>query len=185
MFNIGDTIIYSAHGVCVIDDICEKTCLGVTKDYYVLHPVQDSKLTICAPVDNDRVVMMELIHKDEAEEIVESFKLPGISWVDIGSQRNEIYNSIIRKSDRKEIAKVLNTLMRKKYRADINKKKLYEQDLKLLTFIENILLRELATSLDTNFEAVYERVNGLIAASEEEAVSAKDTEKGVEDNELK
>jgi CarD family transcriptional regulator len=145
MFNVGDLIIYSAHGVCEIDDICEKTGLGVTKDYYVLHPIQDSKLTISTPVDNDMVMMLELLHRDEAENIIESFSKPGISWLEISSQRAEIHNSIVKKGNRKEIATVLNTLMRKKYRADINKKKLYEQDLKLLTFIQNILIRELAT----------------------------------------
>lgn len=167
MFNIGDIIIYSAHGLCQIDDICEKTFLGVTKEYYVLHPIKDSKLTISTPVDNDKVVMLDLMDRKEAKEIVESFKLPGINWVEISSQRAEIFNSIVKKGNRKDIAKVLNTLMRKKYRADINKKKLYQQDSELLTFIQNILLTELAKSLDTTFEEMYEKVNGLIAESEE------------------
>jgi CarD family transcriptional regulator len=180
MFNVGDVIIYSKHGVCKIDDICEKTCLGVTKDYYILHPIHDSKLTICAPVDNDKLVMLDLIHRDEAEEIVESFRLPGIDWIDISNERAEVYNSTVRKGNRREIANVLNTLMRKKYEADINKKKLYEQELKLLTSIQSILFSELAVSLNTTFEAIFENINGLIAASEEELGFIKDNVKGVE-----
>ena len=34
MFNIGDMIIYSAHGVSKIDNICEKTFANVTRNYY-------------------------------------------------------------------------------------------------------------------------------------------------------
>jgi len=55
MVNVGDCIIYSAHGVCVIDDICKKNFGGETKDYYVLHP---------------KVAMLDLIHRGQAEEII-------------------------------------------------------------------------------------------------------------------
>ena len=43
MYNIGDLIIYSSHGICRIDDICEKEYYGVAKNYYVLHPMEDYK----------------------------------------------------------------------------------------------------------------------------------------------
>lgn len=174
MFNIGDLIIYSAQGICQIDDICKKTCFGATKDYYILHPIQDIKLTIYIPVDNDKVVMMGLVHRDEAEEIIESFKLPGTSWVDISSQRAEIYNAIVKRGNRKEISKVLNTLIRKKYEADINGKKLYQQDSNLLIYIKNILLTELAMALNTTFDAIYEKIIRLIAESEEELGQVED-----------
>lgn len=166
MFNIGDLIIYSIHGICHIDDICEKTYLGVTKNYYVLHPVEDSKLIISTPVDNDKVTMQELIHRDEAEEVLESFKLPGISWIEISSQRAQIYSEIVKTGNRKEISKIVSTLMRKRHKAEINGKRLYLQDNRLLTFIQNIMFTELAMSLNTTTEAIYEKINSLINANE-------------------
>jgi CarD family transcriptional regulator len=36
MFKVGDSIIYSAYGVCQNDEICDKTVQGVTRTYYVL-----------------------------------------------------------------------------------------------------------------------------------------------------
>ena len=57
MFTIGDTIIYSVHGLCQIDDICEKTYSDVTRNYYVLHPLSQTNLTISVPVDSDKVIM--------------------------------------------------------------------------------------------------------------------------------
>ncbi|MDQ6596090.1 CarD family transcriptional regulator [Bacillus salipaludis] len=42
MFNIGDLIIYSGHGICRVDDICEKTVSGITRTYYVLHPMENN-----------------------------------------------------------------------------------------------------------------------------------------------
>ena len=64
MFEIGDLIIYSAHGICKIDDICERTVSGVTRSYYVLHPMENyTQLTIRTPVNNDKVVMLSLLKK--------------------------------------------------------------------------------------------------------------------------
>ncbi|MFL0268692.1 CarD family transcriptional regulator [Candidatus Clostridium radicumherbarum] len=163
MFNIGDLIIYSVHGICHIDDICEKTYSGITRNYYILHPIDDCKLKISTPVDNNKVTMLELIDKYEAEEILESFKLPGVSWVEIGSQRSEIYYEIVKKGNRKEISKVLNALLRKKHKTEVNGKKLHEQDNKLLKFIENILFTELAMSSNTDYEAIHEKVTSLIS----------------------
>jgi CarD family transcriptional regulator len=167
MFNIGDLIIYSGQGICSIDDICERTFLGVTKSYYVLHPIENSSLKISAPVDNDKVMMLELINKNEAEEIIESFRLPGIGWIEIASHRIQGYSEIVKKGNRKEISQIANTLMRKKYKAELSGKKLYEQDSKLLTAIQNILFTELAMSLNTTFEEINEKIKSLIAIDEE------------------
>jgi CarD family transcriptional regulator len=185
MFNIGDLIIYSAHGICHIDDICEKTYSGITKSYYILHPVQDNKLTINIPVDNDKVTMLKLIDRDEAEEIIESFKLPGIDWIELSNQRTEIYAGIVKSGNRTEICKLLNTLMRKNYEAEINGKKLYEKDIRILTLIQNTLFAELAMSLDTTYEEIYEKIISLIAVSEKVSALGKNTMGGVDNNEYR
>ncbi|MGM0901187.1 MAG: CarD family transcriptional regulator [Bacillota bacterium] len=123
MFNIGDLIIYSGHGTCQIDDICEKTISGITRDYYVLHPMENNPpLTISTPVTNNKVVMLELIQKEEAHKILESFKKPGVMWDDNPNTRYNIYSELINTCERKEIAKVINTLMRKKIEAERKEK---------------------------------------------------------------
>ncbi|ASN06413.1 CarD family transcriptional regulator [Virgibacillus necropolis] len=163
MFTIGDLIIYSAHGICKIDDICEKTVSGVTKTYYVLHPMENNQhLTISTPVNNDKVVMLELIHKEEANEILEAFKGPGIEWNDKANMRLHLYSDIVNTGNRKEIMKVVNTLMRKKAEAELNERKLYEQDRKLLNTTQDILFKELAISLNTTYDKINEMVVRLI-----------------------
>lgn len=162
MFSIGDLIIYSAQGVCHIDDICEKTYEGVTRNYYIMHPMNNSKLKISTPVDNDKVSMLELIDRRKAEELLESFKLPGIDWIELNSQRNQTYSEIVKRGNRLEISSIVNTLMRRKHKAEINKKSLNSKDNKLLTLVQNTLFTELAMSLDTTYEAINEKVNSLI-----------------------
>lgn len=166
MFNIGKLVVYSSRGICCIYDICEKTYFGVTKNYYVLYPIEDSKLRISIAVDNDKVTMLELLTKEEAEEIVESFRLPGINWIEPDNERNQIYSDIVKKGNRKEISKIANTLMRKKIKIKKHGNKFYEKDKKLLTTIQNILFAELAFSLNTTFEVIYEKISRLINENE-------------------
>ena len=162
MFDIGDLIIYSGQGICRIDAICEKTYLGVTKDYYVLHPVENKKLEISIPVDNDKVKMLNLMPPEEAEEMIESFKLPGIEWIEVMGTRAQTYSDIVKHGNRRDIAKLANTLMRKKRMTEGCGRRFHEKDKQLLTHIQHILFAELAISLTTTYEEIARRIDGLI-----------------------
>lgn len=163
MFNIGDLIIYSAHGICKIDDICEKTVAGVTRKYYVMHPVEnDNQLRISTPVDNDKVKMQGLIEKEEAFELLESFKYPGAKWLDNANTRNNSYTKAVDSGNRKEIAGVANTLIRKRIELERDDKKLNQKDGKLLRYIQNILFKELAIALDTTEGQIHDMVSKRI-----------------------
>ena len=145
-----------------MDDICEKTYQGFSRKYYVLHPVYNDKLEISIPVDNNKVNIQEIIKKEEAEEIMEAFSYPGIEWIEITSRRHQIYSEIVKTGNRKEISKVLNTLMREKYKTELTGKKFYEQDNKLLTLIQNILFADLAMSFNTTSDQISELVKNKI-----------------------
>lgn len=163
MFKKGDLVIYSNHGICKIDDICEKKIAYVTKNYYILHPMNDKKLSISIPVDNNKVSMLELLTKEEAKVILESFKEKGVDWIDVNKDRTEIYNEIIKLGNRIEIAKIINTLMKEKVLLESNGKKFYEKDEKMLLGIKNILFSELAFLLNTTSEEIEQKVSGYIS----------------------
>ena len=154
MFNIGDVVIYSAHGISKIDNICEKTFSNVTKTYYELHPLEQTNLMISTPVDNDKVVMLKMMDRKEAEEILQSFQQTGIHWVSNPRERSLQYKKVVKNGDRNEIAKVVNTLMRHNIELKKDNKKLYEQDRRILDTTQNILFKELAMSLDTSYEMI-------------------------------
>ncbi|WP_235829609.1 CarD family transcriptional regulator [Clostridium nigeriense] len=162
MFKKGDLVLYSSHGICKIDDICEKNFSNIKKDYYILHPMNDKKLSISIPVDNDKVAILELLTQEEAKVILESFKDEGIDWIDIDRDRSEIYNEIIKNGNRTEIAKVANTLMKEKASLESNGKKFHEKDKKMLLGIQNILFSELAFLLNTTCEEIEQKVCGYI-----------------------
>ncbi|WP_453992890.1 CarD family transcriptional regulator [Bacillus nitroreducens] len=163
MFNKGDLVIYSNMGICRINDICEKTYAGTTREYYVMHPIEDETLTIQNPVNNDRVMMKKIIGTIEAEEVLESFKVPGIEWIDNGNERNRTYSGIVSSGDRKGISSIINTLLCKKYNLEMADKKISEQDRKLLLSTEKVLFREIAIALNTTVEAISNQVDRMIS----------------------
>lgn len=154
MFKIGDMVVYSVHGLSKIIDICEKTIAGETKMYYVLQPLEQPSLTISTPVDHQKGLIFEMMKKDEAEKILQSFAEPGADWVSEVRQRMTKYHQKVKSGDRRQIAGVLNTLMRKNIEASKSKKKLYDQDRKLMETIQNILYKELAIVLNKSFDEI-------------------------------
>ncbi|GAB3800587.1 CarD family transcriptional regulator [Virgibacillus kimchii] len=162
MFKVGDLIIYSTHGLCEIEDISEKKVGGVTRTYYVMHPVEDTNLTISIPKKLGEKNMQPLMGKEEAQKILQSFQMDGIAWVEDARDRYKKYSSIVKTGERTDISKVANTLMRKVNEASKDKKRLSEQDRKLLESIQTILFQELAVTLNKPREEIAEQVYSMI-----------------------
>lgn len=158
MYSVGDLIMYSSHGICEIDDITEKSFSNQTKTYYVMHPINNAQLVINVPIHSDKLNLKDIVNKATAQKIIDSFKHPGVDWIEKNNHRIHIYSEAIKHGDRYEIAKIVNTLMVKQYELDLLDKKLSSQDMKLLSSIQNILFSELALSLETTSDDIYNRV---------------------------
>lgn len=171
MFKIGDLIVYSGHGICRVDEISDKTYTGITKAYYVLHPIENSqKLTISTPVDNDKIVIVKLMNKEEAENILESFNSAGINWIEKPQLRGQMFKDIVYTGNRMDIAKVANTLLWKKHEIEMARRKFYEQDNRILSTIQNILFKELAIALNTSSEAIIEKIKSMLRINDKTTI---------------
>jgi CarD family transcriptional regulator len=73
-----------------------------------------------------------------------------------------VYPEIVNTGNRMDIAKVANTLLRKKQELESEGRKFFVQDSRLLTTIQNILFKELAIALNTSSEAISEKVNNML-----------------------
>ncbi|PAV28064.1 CarD family transcriptional regulator [Virgibacillus profundi] len=162
MFSVGDLIIYSTHGLCEIVEISDKTLNNVTRTYYVMHPIDDPKLKISSPVDNEKATMHPIMEKEEANGVLESFQEPGIQWIDDSRQRNKKFQGIVNTGDRHDISNLINTLMRKEQEIRKDNKKMSIQDRKVLEQTQSIMFTELAVSLDTSFEKITKKIKGMI-----------------------
>lgn len=160
MFKIEDQVIYSVHGICRIDDISEETIDGVTKQYYVLHPIENGhRMTITIPVDNNKVAILPLLKKEEAATIIDSFNFEGIDWIEDGQARYKAYNEIVNRGDRKEIAKLINTLKRKDLELKETSGRLEDRDQKILNTVQSIFFKELAFALKRTYSEINEAIS--------------------------
>lgn len=166
MFCVGEVVIYSAHGLCQVQEICEKTYGGKSRMYYVLHPIDDPQLTISIPTDSAAATVLPLIDKEDAESMIHSFDQPGIPWIENGNQRSLKYQGTINQGNRQHICQVVNTLMKRKYDAEKDGKKLGKTDLKLLETVQKILFTEFALVLRTTVEDIQTRVDNRIQLQE-------------------
>jgi len=158
MYSVGDVVIYSSHGLCSIEDICEQTFSDITKTYYVLHPLNDSKLTIRTPIDNAKKQLRDIIKKDEALKILHSFTSPGVEWIEQNTHRMRSHIEIIKSGDRQKQANLLNTLLRKKLEFLAIEKKFPNQEEKLLQTLQESIFSEFSIALDKPSEEIYEDV---------------------------
>lgn len=158
MYNVGDVVIYSSHGLCSVEDICEQTFSDITKTYYVLQPLNDSKLTIRTPIDNAKKQLRDVIQKEEAIQILQSFTSPGVEWIEQNTHRMRFHVEIIKTGDRQKQANLLNTLLRKKFEYEANEKKFPNQEEKLLHSLQEIIFSEFSIALDKPSEEIYDYV---------------------------
>ncbi len=163
MFTIGDLVIYSTHGICKIDDICERTVGGKTREYYVLLPKADEhQLKISVPVDNKQGKILELMNKDQSVEILESFKGQGAKWNENANVRFNSYTKLVNAGEREDIASVVNTLMRKEMEFDTIDRRLHQRDHQLLNEAQDVLFGEIALTLNTTKKDINNRVRETI-----------------------
>lgn len=164
MYEIGDVIIYSVHGLCRIVDISEMTVSDKTRMYYIMHPIGDDNLVISCPVDSKDVLMLRTMDRKEAEKILRSFALPGVEWIDDYRQRSVKYKEMVSDGDRGKAAKIANTMLLKNTELQTNRKNLYEADRRMLADIQNVLYKELAMTLDTTSEDIENQIDQMIQA---------------------
>ncbi len=163
MFKVGDLIVYAEHGICRIDDITDQTFSGITREYYILHPIKnDQNLTISVPVNIKNSSMQNIMDKDEAEDILKVMETEEVEWIEKLQDRNRQYTKIVNTGDREEIAQVARTLIKKKREIEEEGKKFPENDRTLLETIESILFEEIAIALDTTPNKITQRIENII-----------------------
>ncbi|MGE7696343.1 CarD family transcriptional regulator [Lysinibacillus sp. NPDC094177] len=158
MYNVGDVVIYTSHGLCSIEDICEQTFNDITKSYYVLQPLNAPQLTIRTPIDNSKKQLRDIIKEEEALSILHSFTSPGVEWIEQNTHRMRFHLEIIKSGNRQTQANLLNTLLRKKLEYSATEKKFPNQEEKLLQSLQDTIFSEFSVALNKSSDEIYEYV---------------------------
>lgn len=165
MFKTGEYFIYSTQGVCCVDHIGDYEINGTDRRCYVFHPVKDEKSTITTPVDNQRVIMRELIVKDEAEDIMRSFDHDDeddFVWDANKRARYRTFLDAVSSCNANLCAGVLKLLLIKKAETKRAGKKISAEDERFLSSIKTSLTNELALVLDSDSDSIINRIDQKI-----------------------
>lgn len=73
MFQINDLVVYGKNGVCSVKGIGTLSLINNDRIYYTLVPVYNKEEIIYAPVENGRIVMREVISREDAKELIDIF----------------------------------------------------------------------------------------------------------------
>ena len=157
MFEIGDTVVCGANGVCQIEEIGPLAGMGkstINKIYYTLRPCFDDGGRIYLPVDSDKVTMRYTLSREEVNALMNEFEeLDQISILD-EKQREIEYKNAVNSSDPRKLIRIIKTMhFRRKARVESGKKST-AIDEKYFRIAETRLYEELALALEIDREEV-------------------------------
>lgn len=155
MFKINDYVIYNSTGVYKIIDIrTEKDINDADTDYYILEPVYGNNLTIKTPVNNTRILMREILNKDQVLSLIKSLPAQETIWINDDRKRYEKFKAVLKTGDSREWARLVKTIYLEKQKKSEAGKKLMKADEDIMRIAEKNLCEEFAAALNIQPEEV-------------------------------
>lgn len=155
MYKVNDYIVYSSTGVCqIVDIIKEKHLSNSEMEYYVLEPVYCKNMTIKTPVSNEKVLMRDIITKEDVLALIAKMSEQDTAWNNDDKERSQDFKAALKVGNSEEWIKLIMTIDLKKKEKITEGKKLTKADDDVLKTAEKQLREELAIALDIKPEEV-------------------------------
>ncbi|MFY9397251.1 MAG: CarD family transcriptional regulator [Desulfomonilia bacterium] len=143
MFNVGDIVVYPAHGVSEVESIESREISGSTISFFILK-VLDTQMTVMVPVTNvENVGIRRLLDEKGIERVLDILKERSVpvdnqTW----NRRYREYMEKIKSGSAFEIAEVLRDLniLKRGKELSFGERKMYDT-------ARNLLVSEIAISL--------------------------------------
>lgn len=160
MWNINDTVLYRASGLCRIENITEEKFGDEVQEYYVLRPLGDEKSIVHIPCSNTLLCskMHSLMTRDEIEDLIESLPTLTSDWPENDKRRAEYFRSVLETGNRRDIAGIIMSIRRRREELIAIGKKPRAVDESICARAEKLLLDEFNFVLERNIDvSVFER----------------------------
>lgn len=148
MFSVGDAVVYETQGVCKISEITSMTAGKVTREYYILKPVYEDKMTLYVPVDNDAVInshMRLVFTKTEVNSIIKNVaEGKAMEWIEDDYKRKEFCVNAFKSGDRTELMRIIGMLYSRQKDMKEQKKHFHIADERYLKEAEKMINEEFA-----------------------------------------
>ena len=155
-FQVNDSVLYGAEGVCRIADICAQNFMGETAQYYVLKPVYSSTSTVFVPVANAMLTakMRRILSAEEIRVLIKAMPDEAALWIDNDNARRVRYAEILQNGDRAELVGLIKALYYRREAQQAKGRKLHAADERYLHDAEKVLYDEFAHVLQIKREEV-------------------------------
>lgn len=149
MFKVNDYIMYGRTGVCQVTEIRNGESMGnAGTEYYVLNPVFENNSVIMTPVDNKKVLMRNVISKQEILSMIETVGNEEDVWIDNDKMRNEKFKASIKAGICEDWIRLIKTIHLKIDEKKAVGKKISQLDEGILKEVKKLLYEEFSLVLD-------------------------------------
>lgn len=167
MFKIGSYVMYGNQGVCRVVEIRRESFSGTAKDYYILSPLDDEKMTIYVPMDAEALVsrMRPLLSPDQIAALIrEGCAAETMEWTDDARGRSEQFRQILQSGDQQRLIVMIRTIYERKELQLAKGKKLYSADEAAFEKAEKLLHGEIAAVLNIRPDQVQDYIQSQLTA---------------------
>ncbi|MBQ8869218.1 MAG: hypothetical protein IJ027_05850 [Oscillospiraceae bacterium] len=146
MFNKGDVVVYSASGVCEVEEISTKSFGSFSAEYYVLRPLMQKAATVFVPTQNGALTkkIHPILTRSEFEAVFASLKSLAPIRPQSEGERQQKFTEILESGDRAGLMLMVYDLYNYSREQQQNGRRLHIGDEKLLRTAENMLFEEVA-----------------------------------------
>lgn len=159
MFQINDLVVYGKNGVCSVKGIGTLSLINNDRIYYTLVPVYNKEEIIYAPVENGRIVMREVISREDAKELIDIF--PDLEETVVANERDRenCYKQTLLGCNCEKLASMIKTIYNRKCKRISEGKKVTVVDEKYFRQAEEQLFGELTFALDVDKTKISEMIS--------------------------
>lgn len=151
MYQKGDYISYSGHGVCRISDIRAMDFGSGKQDYYIIEPIAAGNATIYLPRDNPKALsrIRPVLTKEEIDAIIFSVRNDQIPWINDRKVRIAQFQQILSRRDTRELLMMASCLHKRR-----TEKGLPASELEMLHKAEGMIEQEFSFALNIQREDI-------------------------------
>ena len=158
MLNIGEYIVKSGEGVCVVDSTVDMSFGTETRKYYLLIPVYDQKVKDYVPASGDHAGLRPVMTVEEAERLIN--EIPDIPETEITNEklREQAYKDAIRSCDPRQLVGIIKNMYLRSRARKLQGKKTTAVDDRYFQMAEKALYSELGFILKKSAEEVRSQI---------------------------
>ncbi len=150
MYQVGQRVVYGAHGVCDILDMEERMVDRKRISYYVLQPLEQSASRFYVPAHNENALakMRPLVDKQTLLTLLNSEEVREDCWIPDENRRKQYYRQLISSIDLESMIRMIRCLRQHKAELQQAGKRFHLCDENFLQDAQKILSSELTLVLE-------------------------------------